>query len=166
MIIAGLHGPPYRCWESFSTTSKKVSHTLVGGTIVAYPHKNVHQPWARIQANKSSVAFRPPRCSVADMDHFLGEKRQQNKRILSSVKMYCATAQPRGQLSGSGWKTRTTFTVLLVSRLSPDLFILCFLVLDLHPGVMETKQEKQKCVNKQIVIWRTRENERLLLKTN
>ncbi len=48
------------------------------------------------------------------------------------------------------------------SRSIPDLIILYFLLLahsvvDLHPGVMETKQET-KCNPAQTMIWRTREN--------
>lgn len=42
----------------------------------------------------------------------------------------------------------SVYCSLLFSRLIPDLVILCFLLLvrsvvDLHPGVMETKQEQQ-----------------------
>lgn len=62
-------------------------------------------------------------------------------------------------------KNKNTIYCISLSWLNPDLVILCFL-LDLHPGVMETKQEKHKRCDGPIVMWRTRENEGLLLKTN
>lgn len=64
-----------------------------------------------------------------------------------------------------GAKNKYTIYCISLSRLNPDLVILCFL-LDLHPGVMETKQEQHKRCDGPIVTRRTRENEGLLLKTN
>lgn len=57
----------------------------------------------------------------------------------------------------------TIYCIFSLSRLNSDLVTLCFL-LHLHPGVMETKQEKHKRCDGPIVMWGTGENEGPLLK--
>lgn len=74
------------------------------------------------------------------------------------------TTHDRFLAPGKKKKTNAIYCISL-SRLNPDLVRLCFL-LDPHPGVMETKQEKHKRCDGLIVMWGTRENEGPPLKTN
>lgn len=122
-----------------------------------YPHRSARQPWGRILGSRSIVAFHPLRCSVAHMGCFL-------KIILYSQIQYIwiilyykfHTRAFRVKQRGALWlwvgDKNTIYNIavcsLPFSRLIPDLVILYFLLLahsvvDLHPGVIETKQDKQ-----------------------
>lgn len=78
--------------------------TLEGVLLVPYLRRSVRQPRGRIRGSRNIEAFRPPRCTVADMDGFLQvqeESGEVERKIwhLSSVKQM---QSPRAGGVGNG----------------------------------------------------------------
>lgn len=78
--------------------------TLEGVFLVPYLRRSVRQPRGRIRGSRNIGAFRPPRCTVADMDGFLQvqeESGEVERKIwhLSSVKQM---QSPRAGGVGNG----------------------------------------------------------------
>lgn len=127
---------------------------IVAPFLPPYLHTSVRQLSGQILENRSSVAPPPLECTVAHRCRFL--KRRPCRQVKRNVLHYHYTQHHFSRNTGGTQKYSVycNAVCLLSSRLIPDLVIVnCTLlahsVVDLHPGVMETKQEQQN-----VMIWR------------
>lgn len=100
-------------------TKKLTKKKQFSNIFIAHRRRRVRQSSERIQENKSIAAFCPLRCTVADRDHFLG------KRAKNAGQMECTAPQMTAPWPGT--EKENTTNCISLSRLNPDLVILCFL---------------------------------------